>query len=1522
EALAKAGDQGTKPVGAALVRADYAIRIHEERLLATCRIALRSFDAAWQMIPLPIQGLSVLDAKFEGEQEPPRLSRNPKQLDQLVVLLSTPGTKVLVLELSAPLSAAGGDRAAAFQFVNAPLGEMTLTLPAGKRLRVDGLLLERPAPDDKPADYRVAIGGRAETRLIITDRKAIDRTDAMTFASTAFGVLASPGEATWTARTQLSVFGRPLDKLECEVPSSLEITDVESQGLEAWQLSDGAPGKTRISLTWRQPFDGLRPITFRGVFSPGRDGRWRVPNLTLHNVSSHTGALVLERPSGVRLQVTQTSGIRPVAADEKAASASGHPASRFEIWKEDFALEFIPAAKEREVQAAMSTLVSLGAQGADLMTTVDLETRFAPLFEADILVPAAWQVLEATHKGERANWQLSPDQAGRNRIRIPLNPPLNPGENRTINLTAHYEPEGWPVGATPIRLALPEVRLPQAGVVEALYGVTADADLDVIPIEIVGLTPARQSDVNTLNQQLAAFHRTVRLGFTYQDTAFTGQLEVRRLPARLTATCVTLTRIDAEEIASHVEAQLVIGGGGVRELTVQLPEAVGRDLRFSVSWLRPRPLFTTPTNPPASVQEVELLLPPLPVILEQKPGTAANGRIPWTIKFDRYASGAFVLQAELSQARAIAGPGQAQQWAAPAIVIVGADRESGAVGIEAADDQYVQVDARDAAGQPMEPVDPIDFPPAHVQPRERLVAAFAYDRPGWTVTVSETRLERIPMPTAVIHKLALASIVGVEGVKQIQADATFSAVGVQSIVIRLPANHTLWGALLDGTPVQVHKSGEALSLPLLPVDPPSRARAVRLIYAPVEPRAGITKHLGGFELNETPPAFLVVTGQGNEQPLTVLASEWTVHHSADLDLVRTTGVFHPSMPLERDSLLHRLMSLFRIPQTDDAIWRIAVLGAVFVVLWLFIVAQRKIPRVLLGCLLVLIAVPVLGLVLVTGTSSTMKFASRFEAPTSSTPPSRPNGPMGGPVGQFDDAVSNLAMDAPKAPAKPGAVDFFDLDTDGTARFMRDKQSAESELERLEERQDGAIERKSHAPSTAIPADPMFGESRAKQNATTAPSYAPPLPAAEPAAPLAAAKPQAKDSGPGALGTSEGLVAGRGFIRGEGLLSVAFGLEPPSGSSSNVLQSTSDDVNSAHAPLSLRFMETGARNLWTCLAAIVVMLAGWWLRKAGIVMRLLFLLTTLLGPISMRWLLPLSWLPIADGVWLGGMATMALWLIRGVVMAICDCPCLSRWCKPHSNVTAALMLIAAFSVATTASAQEAAPAKPLATPAPETVFVPYDNPREPLSAKNVFVPQDLFLKLWRAAHPDDAPPVKPPLPAVVSAAAFVVDLTKLPEDKPADGRSLPLAAPVTARLILNNLTSPATRLALPVHGIAIRSATLNGSPAILDSQRGNALLVTLLKPGVSILDLEFDAMVYRTGPAGKLHWENAAVPAGILGLKLPKAGPPLEVRVGGSVVSAKTPAEGNELVFEIPIDRGGAQDVSWQPAASKSGADSP
>ena len=70
------------------------------------------------------------------------------------------------------------------------------------------------------------------------------------------------------------------------------------------------------------------------------------------------------------------------------------------------------------------------------------------------------------------------------------------------------------------------------------------------------------------------------LAYDYQDTRFTGRLEIGRRTSRISATTLSFTRLDRETVQGHAEALVTVEGGGVRFLRVSLPESWGEDLRF------------------------------------------------------------------------------------------------------------------------------------------------------------------------------------------------------------------------------------------------------------------------------------------------------------------------------------------------------------------------------------------------------------------------------------------------------------------------------------------------------------------------------------------------------------------------------------------------------------------------------------------------------------------------------------------------------------------------------------------------------------------------------------------------------------------------------------------------------------------------------------------------------------------------------------------------------------------------------
>jgi hypothetical protein len=213
------------------------------------------------------------------------------------------------------------------------------------------------------------IGGQADVRLRITEKQEEKRTDSLLFASSVIGVDAAPGEITWQSMTQFQVFGTRFNQLLLNVPAWLEVADVQSSGLESWELTEDPDDGdwTRLTLNFRQPIEGSRAVRLRGVMPMPPEEQWSIPQLRIPAATSHVGRLILTHPPDLRVQILDQAGLR--RSSEYRTLDADQPflvqfpdrsaPQVFEFWQDDFALELVMRSRDRELIANIQNLIEL-----------------------------------------------------------------------------------------------------------------------------------------------------------------------------------------------------------------------------------------------------------------------------------------------------------------------------------------------------------------------------------------------------------------------------------------------------------------------------------------------------------------------------------------------------------------------------------------------------------------------------------------------------------------------------------------------------------------------------------------------------------------------------------------------------------------------------------------------------------------------------------------------------------------------------------------------------------------------------------------------------------------------------------------------------------------------------------------------------------------------------------------------------------------------------------------------------------
>jgi hypothetical protein len=1677
---------------AVLSSAEYQAQIDGERLVTEVSVHLRTFPRSAPSVALHIGGWNVEQVRVDGD--PAFVTRAGE--DDETLRISVAGSeepdaqsrmRTITLTLSTPLATVGSDKVAAFSLLGVPAEQFSITLPEGKFLRVNGAAVGTQA-SVRGNHFEIPVGGRERLELVISDHQHEARADLLTFASTAYGLNVLPGEVTWIARSDLQVFGRRIERLTCRVPSTLEITSVESPGLESWELADAPAaadgphdsGSTLITLQYRQGFEGNRTILFRGILSASAGEVWQVPVLSISQVSAHVGVVLVQSPENVRLQPVEASGLRSIPPEEirqpplaNGESPGGRNRIAYQSWHEDFILRFLIALKEQQVHAAMTTLLHVGRTELELAATLDLESRLAPLFDVRIRLPAEWQVDSVQVEGKRRDWERVPVEEGISEIRIPLPEPLLPGRRQTVRLLARFEPEGFPVQAragedTPpravgsdlplppdqdaggeisnelregpgVRIALPAVQLPQAAMVEARYGITGEEDLELVPVDIIGLDPARQWDGEGGQGEPVS----VRLGYNYQDTVFSGALEVSRRPARLTTETLTFFRMEEEMHVTRLEAMLHVTGGGLRELELMVSEPAGERLRFLLFEV---PDLAAHHVPPST------LIPQR--IMEQRPGEPVDGMRPWRLRLDRYLRGRYLLVTEIQTDPLGEGERSGQP---PALLFPQSETQSGFIAIEGAPDELTEITAVDADGLPLRRVDPVDFPrrlEARIQepgnrrqgsdagtpnperrepktpsldegppravglelplrghsksgaeapnePREgpggtRMVAGYRYVSPGWRVEVTRRRFDRGTVPTAVGHLAELTSTFrlsrprpdadqgSVAGTFHHQARITFTAVGAESLLVRLPEGARLWSTLIDGIPIEIRRPEReaadpavavpAVTVPLDRIDV-TKQHVLTLLYS--TPVADVST------LRSTPPELTVVGGTGQRQPLEILRHRWTVSHPPETVLLESLGRFQPLEPLMRETLLSRLTERFQRPTARSIAEGGLAVGIVVVILFLVGWIRRRTARH--G--LVLSLASVAGVLVISGIVLVVMTPSRYQ-------PGRPAAealPGGYSVADDVDAMPAGAFDDSSSPA-------YNFSSYNAATVSpSEKPMQMSEPMRTRRRSDPIADTELHAApkqekseaglsfngtlSDQKPDDTPFGsvDPDFQPPASEFSFDADPSQRAQPGADAPPARParseqddipdefRVRDSQVPTLGMP---ISGRERFRpaAGGLLSMTFDLQVPEGFRQHGFEYRGNGVATDEITLHVQLADRERGGLMQWAVALGVLLVGWWLRPTTVASirrsppsrrQLAWVFLTIVLPIGLLGLVPNRWLFLLEGVLYGGLASVLFWLLAG-----CWQCCLNRafplgllWQpgqRGRSSMdalsilnrggkgprTVGLLLIGMLGWATSGTAygaDEEPPAVGVADSAPNPgdsafdpfVLIPYESLETLPAASRVWVPQAVYKTLLRAAGfepPDDA------------TEAAVVEATYAGRIVEADEARQVL---VQCRWVVAARGEAAVSLPLPVRNGALEAVRLDGQPAtVTTGESGQAHVLLPSSPPrepasslrirsapdrLHVIDARLRLPVESAAAGddasfGRFQLKLEPVGSGVFSFELPPSEDELHVRVNGNTSAYRRLRRDERSIIELPIDREGTLTFAWQPATRRADTD--
>ncbi len=869
QSLRQAASEAPSPI---LVRAaTYRVVFADNHALVNVTLDLEQFVDHWQQIPVPAGNLRLENAILGGA--PAVVGRESAHV--LKLFHETTERFTVEFFFSTALGRVGSDRTVGFEIIRNTPVHLDVECPAGQHLLLDGHRLQRPQPVEQSATYSLPVGARDTVQLKWTSRRDSAVTDTLVFARSDVELRLSPDTLRWMAQTRIAVFGGQISRLSASVPATLEITAVESSGLESWELDDDPDraGHIRVMLTWRQPFDADRVIKISGVAFVNDGEAGDIPTIVYNDITAHTGRLLITQENQLHLRATTGDGIRQLVPDGTQSSQT--TTSIFDYWLQDYHLSVAVRPRDRELFSQITSQLRIVDTKATLTADVSIETLNAPLFETRLETPGEWQLLSVTDAaGQAVHWRASDNSSI---ITVQPAQPVPAGELLNLKLSLDRKIDDPTMRQ---QIALPVIRTPQASTVAGRYTISSAPDLQVALTEIHGLVSTSEDSGNIV--------------FESQGTRVSGTLTVVRRPVRLSSRSEIRCWMDARQSTSTATVTIDVINGTTRTLQIRLPEQTGDDLRFDVVGIGQVPGYES-----ASMSH---LVPAQIEISEVKADEPVNGRRLWHLTFNRRFAGSVTLTTRVQQ------PREGNHLTALTVEVPGAIHQEGLIAFEASPDQQFD-QTNEGAVRDLRPADPaLVTAPAEGTGR-RIARVYQFSRSSYAATLSETRYDIQVVPSAVCRTVQNTSLLRDTGSIQRSCRVDLHCIGVQTLRFTLPESEDtfLWSTVLNGDAVEVRRDKRDY-LVAIPTGDDRTDHVLELMF---ESRAGSSSVFAATD-HET-VQFAIDVESGNAGPVDVMEQTWQVQYPADTLLLDHAGNFHPLGPLVRPGWLQTLSSELSLP---------------------------------------------------------------------------------------------------------------------------------------------------------------------------------------------------------------------------------------------------------------------------------------------------------------------------------------------------------------------------------------------------------------------------------------------------------------------------------------------------------------------------------------------------------------------------------------------------------------------------------
>lgn len=369
---------------------DYQGRLTEAGLRLRATVSVEVLAKGWVEVPLGLTGTGLEGSSVKGGLKGARVRVANAGGYQL--LAQGPGRYRISLDLVVPR------RGGSFTFAAVPTLSARLVVRTsiqGQRLHVAGARAQQASEVEGEPAVLASLGDAQTVTVSLRSQEVLSAGASEASAETQSVVWIRRGRIQLTSKTAFRIAGAGREGFVFQLPKGLEVTEVQTGSLRAWQVKGD-----QLEVTLLRPVSGTATVTIRGEAPLATSAeRFTAPQIAARGVSRERGSLGITADAGIRVRPGKTERLRQVAVSELSGvePSAGTLGWAFGFSRRPCSLQLERVEERVEIHAETKVRASVRPDRYALDAEVRYDVRRGRVYQVELLAPAGFALV--SHSG-------------------------------------------------------------------------------------------------------------------------------------------------------------------------------------------------------------------------------------------------------------------------------------------------------------------------------------------------------------------------------------------------------------------------------------------------------------------------------------------------------------------------------------------------------------------------------------------------------------------------------------------------------------------------------------------------------------------------------------------------------------------------------------------------------------------------------------------------------------------------------------------------------------------------------------------------------------------------------------------------------------------------------------------------------------------------------------------------------------------------------------------------------------------